>query len=190
MWAKLAASVSTTTQSMQHCFAFCCCNCCSVRCDEQVMDQIGLNAHLLLAELHQVPVVVVGVDLHRYNRRDDLAACHDLLQLVDCAVTESNSLDQVVVVELFHLLPSLLRLDATPQDRSNANRHCMSTAESKSSEFRTWHGLREHLLCVASNHTIWTTESLPEQQQEWQVKPQQTMIRLGVQPSYTCSAVM
>ena len=86
-----------------------------------MVDQIELNTHLLLAELHQVPVVVVRVDFHRYNRRDNLAACHDLLQLVDCAVTESYSLDQVVVVQLFHLLPSLLRLDATPQDRSNAN---------------------------------------------------------------------
>ena len=54
---------------------------------------------------------MVRVNFYRHNRWDDLAACHKLLQLVDCAVTQSNSLDQIVVVQLFHLLPSLLQVD-------------------------------------------------------------------------------
>ena len=65
--------------------------------------------YLLLAERHELLVLVEWVHLHRDNRRHHLAAGHELLQLVDSAVTQPNGLNQVVMVQLLQLLPPSLQ---------------------------------------------------------------------------------
>lgn len=65
--------------------------------------------YLLLAERHELLVLVEWVHLHRDNGRHHLAAGHELLQLVDSAVTQPNGLNQIVMVQLLQLLPPSLQ---------------------------------------------------------------------------------
>ena len=61
------------------------------------------GSNLFLAEGHQLRVLVEGVHLHRHSRGHKPAVSDQLLQLVDCAVSQANGLHQTLVIQILKL---------------------------------------------------------------------------------------